>query len=227
MELPKLHKVWESDELEDWMTHCVQMAGPGVITVTAEPKIDGMAVGLRYEDGRLVAAESCSMDILHRVSHIPHLPARLLCDVSLTVRGEVFMDLTRWAYTEFKNPCIGASTTLRYGDPQQFDAAGLMFTAYELDAYDGKPSLFLNRESDLALLKAAGFASVVETTTVPRAGLVDDAEIRWEIYLDDPHAGTVPVDGVVYKISERDIRDKLGMTVKGPRWALAYKFTAD
>ncbi|MGY6213884.1 NAD-dependent DNA ligase LigA [Methylolobus aquaticus] len=207
----------------------------------AEPKLDGLAVSLLYQGGRLVRGATrgdgrTGEDITTNVLTIEEIPARLSGpDVPdrFEVRGEVFMpregfrrlnERARAAGEKtFVNPRNAAAGSLRQLDSRITAARPLAFFAYGLGLF---PSDALPAEHDelLAALKAWGLPVCPEVEKVSGiAGCLDYFE---RLSAKRP---TLPyeIDGVVYKVSRYRYQTLLGYVARAPRWAIAHKFPAE
>ncbi|NJO84449.1 MAG: hypothetical protein HC828_17870, partial [Blastochloris sp.] len=211
--------------------------------LTCEPKVDGVALSLRYEHGRLIRALTrgdCTRgdDVTHNIRTIDAIPLQLaqsdavpLPDV-LEVRGEVYMpfdvfervnsDREQQGVDLFANPRNSTAGSLKQKDPAKV-IRGLRFFAHGRGAI--RPdSLFTSHHQFLQALLQWGLPTNPHTQQVSS---LDDAWAYVERF--DPTRQSLPyaTDGVVIKIDRYDLQDRLGQTSKFPRWAIAYKFPAD
>lgn len=210
------------------------------VTITAETKLDGAAVSLRYENGVLVYGAtrgdgSVGEDITHNVKTIKSIPLKLMGDnipPVIEVRGEIFMPIASFeAYNakadaegskKFANPRNAASGTLRQLDPKITAQRNLDFIAYST----GVVSQGFEKDSHfemLTYLRELGFRLNPETKKlVGLQALVD-------YYKDlESRRNTLPmeIDGIVYKFDSKTIQQELGFLSKYPKWAIARKFPA-
>ena len=210
------------------------------IDFTAEPKIDGLSMSLRYEDGELVTAATrgdgaegedvtANIRTLHDVPHKlkgRHVPA--ICEV----RGEVYM--TKHAFLKlnerqkaageqvFANPRNSAAGSLRQKDPKITAARPLGFFAYGWGEMSEMPAK--TQSGMVAWFETCGFKtnplmklchSVEELIAFHRKIEEERAELDYDI------------DGVVYKVDRIDWQERLGFVSRSPRWAVAHKFPAE
>ncbi|MCA1778703.1 MAG: NAD-dependent DNA ligase LigA, partial [Xanthomonadaceae bacterium] len=205
----------------------------------AEPKLDGLAISLRYEAGRLVRAATrgdghAGEDVTANVRTIQAVPLRLRASGgpdSIEVRGEIYMTRTGFARLNrklesegqkpFVNPRNAAAGSLRQLDPAITAARPLRFFAYSAHAKSGLESCQSRLFKQLAEL---GFP--VSSMARPVRGLAgllkfyqDVAGQREQLDFD--------IDGVVYKVDDFDQQRELGFVSRSPRWALAHKFAAE
>jgi DNA ligase (NAD+) len=211
------------------------------VDYSAEPKLDGLAVSLRYEAGLLVQAATrgdgtTGEDVTHNIRTIKSVPLRLsgrAVPRALEVRGEVFMPLAGFrrfnAEAEARgektlvNPRNAAAGSLRQLDPRLAAARPLDIFFYGLGATDDGP--LARRHSDmLGQLRSWGLKICPETRAV--TGLDGCLE-----YFRDLGArrSQLPyqIDGVVYKVDALSDQRALGFVSRAPRWAIAHKFPAE
>ncbi|MEM7489316.1 MAG: NAD-dependent DNA ligase LigA, partial [Pseudomonadota bacterium] len=208
------------------------------VAYTAEPKIDGVSLALRYEGGRLVHGATrgdgaVGEDVTANVRTIGDVPEAIAGapDV-LEVRGEVYMSHADFAALNarqeaagakvFANPRNAAAGSLRQLDPEVTAARPLRFFAY---AWGEVSAPLAETQWDaLARLAALGFVTNGETRRCegPEAMLARYADIaarRAELGYD--------IDGVVYKVDDLAWQARLGVRSTTPRWAIAHKFPAE
>lgn len=215
------------------------------ITVTVEPKIDGVAVSLLYQHGKLKVAATrgdgtTGDDITHNVRTIRCIPLDLHSSsniqhstfkipATLEVRGEIFMPNEAFAAMNaerdeaglptFANPRNATAGTLKQLDPKIVAKRPLAFLAHGLGAYDGEP---LATEHDFhRLLDQLGIPRNNPVITAGNLEAVLEAVSYINTHRHDLDYGT---DGAVIKVLDRAEREKLGFTSRAPRWAAAYKF---
>lgn len=207
----------------------------------AEPKLDGLAINLRYENGLLVQAAtrgdgSRGEDVTLNVRTIPSIPLALLGDdwpVIIEVRGEIYMPKSgflalneRARQTEqklFANPRNAAAGSLRQLDPRITASRPLAMYCYGFGAIDGGPLDDTHSES-IHKLAAWGLRVSPELQTVKGAAgcaayYRQIAERRGSFDYD--------IDGVVFKVDSYDLQARLGFVARAPRWAVAQKFPAE
>ena len=222
------------------------------VEYVAELKFDGLAMSLRYEDGILVQAATrgdgeFGEDVTHNIRTIGQIPLQLTSNVSkwptvLEVRGEVYMrrddfdalnerqlrKISEGAKGEktFVNPRNAAAGAVRQLDSNIAAQRPLSFFAYGLGEAKGWPEGFapFQRHYDLLqTLKAWGFPVAIQTQCVQGStGLIafhfEIAQQRDKLPYD--------IDGVVYKVNELVLQEKLGFVSREPRWAVAHKYPA-
>jgi DNA ligase (NAD+) len=210
------------------------------IEVMAEPKIDGLSAALRYENGRLVLGATrgdgvTGEEITANIRTLKTVPERLAGrgwpDI-IEIRGEVYMERAafmafnaeRAAAGEqvFANPRNFAAGSLRQLDPAVTASRPLKFFAY---AWGEASAPFAKSQAE-ALARFRDWGLSVNPQSKLCRGI---AELS--AYHDDLEArrSELPydIDGVVYKINDLELQNRLGMRSRAPRWALAHKFAAE
>jgi DNA ligase (NAD+) len=203
----------------------------------AELKIDGLAISIKYENGVLVQAATrgngeIGEDVTQNIRAISAIPIRLREDVTVEVRGEVylpkdsFLKLNNRREAEgldvFANPRNAAAGTLRNLDPKVTASRNLNAFFYTL--VDPEQYGISGQEEALETLDKWGLR------TNPERGKFSDLnDILAYIEKAETNRQNLPydIDGVVIKVDEFSVQDEVGMTVKAPRWAIAYKFKAE
>jgi DNA ligase (NAD+) len=209
------------------------------LAFTAEPKIDGLSLSLRYEGGRLIqaatrgdGAEGEDVTANIRVAEAAPLELAGSPPAILEVRGELYMDRADFLALNraqeaaggkiFANPRNAAAGSLRQKDPAVTAARRLRFFAYSLGETSA-PLASTHMES-LAALGAMGF------TINPLSRRCGDVAGLLETYAGIGAARAdlgYDIDGVVYKVDRHDFQERLGQVARAPRWALAHKFPAE
>jgi DNA ligase (NAD+) len=210
------------------------------ITFNAEPKIDGLSMSLRYEDGELVTAAtrgdgSEGEDVTANIKTLKQVPHRLkgkgvpkVCEV----RGEVYMTKPDFLKlnerqkeadeTIFANPRNSAAGSLRQKDPGVTASRPLDFFAYAWGEMSEMPAK--TQSGMIEWFEACGFKTNPLTrichSTEQLLAFHRDIEAR-RAKLD------YDIDGVVYKVDRLDWQERLGFVSRDPRWAIAHKFPAE
>jgi DNA ligase (NAD+) len=210
------------------------------ITFSAEPKIDGLSMSLRYENGVLVTGAtrgdgSEGEDVTANVKTLEDVPKRLkgrnvpaICEV----RGEIYMTKhaflalnKRQAETDgqiFANPRNSAAGSLRQKDPSITASRPLGFFAYAWGEMSEMPA-----ETQSGMIK--WFASCGFKTN-PLTKMCDSVKalLKFHREIESERAGLdYDIDGVVYKVDRLDWQERLGFVSRSPRWAIAHKFPAE
>ncbi|MCJ8320976.1 MAG: NAD-dependent DNA ligase LigA [Colwellia sp.] len=217
------------------------------IMFCAEPKLDGLAVSLRYDNGILVQAATrgdgaVGENITENVRTIKSIPLKLIGDgfpKVIEVRGEVFMPkasfdmLNQQAIKKgdktFANPRNAAAGSLRQLDSKVTASRNLAFYAYGV-GFVGDDEITLNEQwlSDshykrLEQLKSLGIPMCPEVKLLDNSTLVNDFYLHILSVRDEL---SYEIDGTVFKVDSIGQQKKLGFVARAPRWATAYKFPA-
>ncbi len=235
-----LGNAFSDEEVRDFVRRIDERLRRKQLLFSAEPKLDGLAINLRYEGGRFVQGATrgdgaTGEDVSANLRQIKVIPQQLLGEgwpEVLEVRGEVYMpraDFER--YNEqarlhggkvLANPRNGAAGSLRQLDPTISAQRPLSFFAYGLgEVADGE--LPATHSQTLAQLAQWGFpvsdlCKVVEGADGLLAYYRDIGERRDGLAFD--------IDGVVYKLDDRQGQQEMGFVARAPRWAIAHKFPA-
>lgn len=213
-----------------------------VLDFSCEPKLDGLAVSLLYEDGVLVRGATrgdgrTGENITKNVKTINNIPLRLRGDNyprRLEVRGEVFM--TRAGFEKmnqqqaeagkkvFVNPRNAAAGSLRQLDSRITASRPLMFYAYSTGLVEQEVTALAEQHFErLQQLKGWGIPLCPEIASVSG---VDACLDYYQQILDKRDALDYEIDGVVFKVNDIQLQQELGFVARAPRWAIAHKFPA-
>ncbi len=215
--------------------------GPEVaVACTAEPKIDGLSISLRYEKGRLVQAatrgdgsegENVTANVRTIKEIPPDVPAKDFPAV-FEVRGEIYIQtaefqalnerLTREGAKAFANPRNAAAGSLRQKDASITASRPLRFFAYTWGATSALPAD--SQKGVVAAMHRWGFPT--NDRMVLCGGVDDMLAFYRQIGLERARLG-YDIDGVVYKVDRLDWQERLGFVSRAPRWAIAHKFPAE
>ncbi|GAA2968726.1 NAD-dependent DNA ligase LigA [Microbacterium schleiferi] len=240
-----LDNVFSEDEFRAWAARVQRDVGAGVHYL-CELKIDGLALSLRYEHGRLVSAATrgdgrVGEDVTENVRDVAGIPLTLAGSGHpglVEVRGEVFFTVADFqslnAYQEsmgdrlFANPRNAASGSLRQKregkNERQLEAmherlSRLRLTVHGIGAWPNPP--VATQSEVYGLLESWGLP-VSRYFTVAES--VDAAADYIRHYGEHRHDVEHEIDGVVVKVDELALHDELGATSRAPRWAIAYKY---
>ena len=213
------------------------MPSDSPLAIVAEPKIDGLSCSLRYEDGHLVQALTRGdgyegESVLKNVMTITDIPHRVYSNDFPKIgeiRGEIYLRHDRFELINaerleeglepFANPRNAAAGSVRQDDPAVTQRRGLRFFAYAWGEMSSKPA---NTQFGMNLaFQRWGFR------THPRIKLLSNSVEMLDYYhlieRDRADLGH-DIDGVVYKVDDLDLRERLGFVARSPRWAIAHKF---
>lgn len=239
-----LGNVFSEEDLEDFIAgirrFLKELGDPNVdLDMVAEPKIDGLSISLRYENGQLVQAATRGdgvegEDVTANARTVADIPQGLPADVPeiLEVRGEVYMGKQDFfALNErqeaqggkvFANPRNAAAGSLRQLDSAVTARRPLRFFAYawgEVSTVDwDTQSTFLDK------LRTWGFTVNPLTEVCADVAAIIDHYTRIQ---DARPTLDYDIDGVVYKVNRLDWQERLGFVSRAPRWAIAHKFPAE
>lgn len=210
------------------------------LTYACEPKLDGVAVSLIYQKGLLIRGAtrgdgSVGEDITANVRTIKSIPLRLQGDdypELLEVRGEIYMP--RDGFNEFNtkarkagekpfvNPRNAAAGSLRQLDSKITATRPLEMCAYSVGQYQGdqKP------DSHFAMLKLLGTLGFKINQHIKQVESIDGCEDYYQYLNGLRDQLDYDIDGIVYKVNDFKLQQRLGFVAKAPRWAIARKFPA-
>ena len=238
-----LGNAFAPEEVEEFVARVrrfLKLADTAALQFTAEPKIDGLSISLRYERGRLVEAATRGdgyegENVTRNVETIRDIPRRVkAADMPevFEVRGEIYMTHKDFAALNaeqakagdkvFANPRNAAAGSLRQLDPAVTAARPLRFFAYawgETSALPGDTQWDL-----LQAMRRWGFPVNSRTLLCDSLqGLIEHYRL---IEVERARLG-YDIDGVVYKVNRLDYQGRLGFVSRSPRWAIAHKFPAE
>ena len=237
-----LDNAFTDDEVRDFDRRIRERLGlDGLIRYSAEPKLDGLAISARYEDGVFVQGATrgdgeTGEDVTQNLKTIKALPLKLRADGPprvLEVRGEVFMPLAGFARfnqeatlrseKSFVNPRNAAAGSLRQLDPRMTAARPLDLFIYGLGIVEGG-ELPASHSETLQTLRQWGFK------ICPQSRVVEGVDGCLDYFVDlGARRPKLPyqIDGVVYKVDNLELQQRLGFVSRAPRWAVAHKFPAE
>jgi DNA ligase (NAD+) len=237
-----LDNAFSAEELEAWGGRLERrLADLGETTRAAglvtELKIDGLAISLRYEQGRFVQAATrgdgrTGEDVTANVRTIEVIPGELGQDAPdvLEVRGEIYMPISVFEALNasqleagertYANPRNTAAGSLRQKDPTVTASRSLAFWSYQLGEVVGGPDLSSHHES-LDWLRELGFPVNPEVRVL---GTLEEVYGQAQWWQEHRHGLDYEIDGLVVKVDELALQRELGFTSRAPRWAIAFKF---
>jgi DNA ligase (NAD+) len=232
-----LDNVFSADEMAAWALRVERDAGTSP-QYLCELKVDGLAVNLRYEDGRLVRGATrgdgrTGEDVTPNIRTIANVPDRLTGDHvphRLEVRGEVFFPVARFEELNaslveagkppFANPRNTAAGSLRQKDPRITASRNLAMVVHGVGRVDGGPQV----------TSQSGWYERLSAWGLPvsdRAKVLGDLTAVQEFidyYGTHRHDVEHEIDGVVVKVDDLSLQRRLGSTSRAPRWAIAFKY---
>ncbi|MFD5309448.1 NAD-dependent DNA ligase LigA [Streptomyces ardesiacus] len=236
-----LDNTFNDDELAAWFDRIARELGEQEYHFLCELKVDGLAVNLTYEHGRLVRAATrgdgrTGEDITPNVRTIAEIPDRLAGEKVpdlVEIRGEVYFPMDKFQELNarlneagdkpFANARNAAAGSLRQKDPRVTASRPLHMVVHGIGVLEGYTGLTrLSQAYDL--LKTWGLP------TSPHNRVVDGLDgVREFIayYGENRHSVAHEIDGVVVKLDEIRLQGRLGSTARAPRWAIAYKYAPE
>jgi DNA ligase (NAD+) len=231
-----LDNAFDDSELEEWITRVSKdvNASPHWL---CELKIDGLAVNLLYENGRLVRAltrgngvtgEDVTLNV-RTIQGIPHQLKGKKIPKVIEVRGEVFFpvalfnelnaSLVAAGKAPFANPRNTAAGSLRQKDPRVTASRPLRMVVHGVGACEG--IAFARQSEAYEYFKSWGLPTSDQVRVVETPAEISEYIANFKIHRHDL---VHEIDGVVVKIDEVSIQERLGTTSRAPRWAIAFKY---
>ncbi len=235
-----LGNVFDEEEFREFYARVVGELERETIALAAEPKLDGLAISLRYENGELVRAAtrgdgSQGEDVTANVRTIRAVPLRLRGEppALLEVRGEIFIEKAGFealnarqaelGQKTFANPRNAAAGSLRQLDSRVTASRPLTMYCYGIGELDGAARP-VGQADTLAWLREFGLRVSPESQLLHGC----DACVDYFRTMSDRRAGLpYEIDGIVYKVDAVRDQDRLGHVARAPRWAVAWKFPPD
>jgi DNA ligase (NAD+) len=236
-----LSNTYSEEEIVDWENRNKKLS-EGEIEYVCELKYDGVAIGIRYENGRFAQAVTRGdgtkgEDVSTNVKTIRTIPLQLKGDfpADFEIRGEIFFPLENFLKlnesrreadeAEYANPRNTASGTLKSQDSKIVAERGLDCYLYGL--YGEELPLTGHFES-VVKAKEWGFKiPQPEKNFIAKVKSIDGIMDFIHYWAENRSQLPFEIDGVVIKVNNYDIQQELGFTAKSPRWAIAYKFKTE
>ena len=236
-----LSNAFEDGDVDDFIAGIrkyLQIPANDPVRLTAEPKIDGLSLSLRYENGELVSAATrgdgaVGENVTANARTLPDIPQVIEgAPEVLEVRGEVFMGHDDFAALNarqierrekpYANPRNAAAGSLRQIDPEKTRERPLGFFAYSWGVVSERP--WRSQSGAIAGLAEMGF----RVNPLTRAFDDRDALLaHYRMIMTERASLGYDIDGVVYKVDDLALQDRLGFRSTTPRWATAHKFPAE
>lgn len=237
--LLSLENIFSDEDLQEFDRRVREGLGRDKVVYVAEPKLDGLSVNLRYQDGVLVQAGTrgdgqVGEDVTANIRTIRTVPLRLQGEgwpALLEVRGEVVirradferLNATRLEQGEktFANPRNAAAGSLRQLDPRITAARPLSF--FTFGTGQSSSAIASTHWEVLQRLREWGFLVYDQ---IQRVEGIDGCREYYRRLVEQRDELPFEIDGVVYKVDDLAARDELGVTARAPRWAAAHKLPA-
>lgn len=231
-----LDNVFSEEQFFAWAQRVAKDTGREV-NFLCELKIDGLAINLRYEQGRLVSAATrgdgvVGEDVTANVRTIRSIPQQLAGSAHpalVEIRGEIFfpveafrqlnLELAQAGEKVFANPRNAASGSLRQKDSSKTASRPLAMLVHGIGAWDDAP--VPTQSGIYELLTSWGLPTSTHYRVVPSAA---DAARFIDEMGQSRHSVEHEIDGIVVKVDDRATQRELGATSRAPRWAIAYKY---
>jgi len=234
--MQSLDNTYSPDELRTFLERATKLAGGLFVSFTVEPKVDGVAISLLYENGRLVRAATrgdgtTGDDVTRNVRTIANIPHVLhgKFPERVEVRGEIYLPKAVFAglntardeqgLPAFANPRNAAAGSLKQLDPALVAERRLASIFYGFGSWDG--ALPASGSASLEAFRSWGLPV---SEKILLAGSADEVLAGLEELGQIRHEFAYETDGAVIKLDELALRNELGSTSKAPRWAIAYKY---
>ena len=236
-----LDNVFSDEDVTDFVgsvRRFLNLPADAELVFTAEPKIDGLSMSLRYENRRLVTGATrgdgtTGENVTANIRTIADIPERLPADAPdiVDVRGEVYMrrddflDLQKRMAESgqtFANPRNSAAGSLRQKNPEVTKSRPLKFFAYAW----GETSEPLAETQFDAVTRFRDWGFPVNER-MKRCASLEEMLAQYRAIEADRASLPYDIDGVVYKVDRLDLQERLGFRSRSPRWATAHKFPAE
>lgn len=232
-----LSNVFNDEDLKEFDRRVRTAAGPD-ITYICELKIDGLAISLKYVDGRLQQGSTrgdgtVGEDITANLKTIHSVPLRLNQPLTIEVRGEAYMPKKSFVKLNesrdeageepFANPRNAAAGSLRQLNPKIAASRNLAIFIYGVGG-DGSAYGQDSHSDSLDFLDSLGFVTNAGRKRCATIEEVMEYIAEWTEKRSDLE---YEIDGIVIKVDRYEDQEQLGFTAKSPRWATAYKFPAE
>ena len=232
------NNVFDFEELQKWEERNITILKKEKIATTplyvVEMKIDGLKVILTYEKGQFVRGATrgdgiTGEDITENLKTVKSIPLVLKDTVSMTVIGEAWMkkkDLQKINEDREKEelPLYANTRNLTAGTLRQLDPRIVAKRNIQIFAYDIEGLEIETQEKELQMLEDYGFLVNQDRKVCKN---VQEVQTFYETWIHKRHNQDYGIDGLVIKINQRNIWDRLGYTAKSPRAGVAYKFPAE
>ncbi|MGY6568927.1 MAG: NAD-dependent DNA ligase LigA, partial [Salinarimonas sp.] len=233
-----LDNAFNDEEVQDFVAKVRRFLNLGdkPLTFTAEPKIDGLSLALRYEDGKLVTAAtrgdgSEGEDVTANARTVGDIPQEIPQKGVVEIRGEIYLSHADFAAINarqeeagkavFANPRNAAAGSLRQLDSRITAQRPLKFFAYAWGAMDALPA-----QTQFEVVKTFEQWGFATNPHMKRCESAQEMLAHYHFIEEERASLGYDIDGVVYKVDDLSLQERLGYVSRAPRWALAHKFPA-
>lgn len=238
-----LSNAFDGEDVRDFAERVARflgLDGDEAWALTAEPKIDGLSISIRYEDGRFVEAAtrgdgSEGENVTENVRTIKDIPEKLAgkdVPALIDVRGEIYMSKADFEELNaaqhasggkiYANPRNFAAGSLRQKDPNITASRPLSFFAYTWGEISQLPA-----DTQTDMIEAFRNWGLPTNPLMRRCDGIEDLLAYYKEISAQRASLNYDIDGIVYKVDRLDYQERLGFVSRAPRWAIAHKFPAD
>ncbi len=227
-----LDNAYSLEEVKSFV-HKIQ-AEESTVSFSLEHKIDGFSINIFYQNGKMVYATTRGdgiegEDVTQNVKKIKSIPQKIKYENDIEVRGEIYLPVDEFERINkerqengenlFANPRNAAAGTIKIKDSSIVEKRNLSSIMYAVGFFENKD---VNTQQKLIkFLSDNGFKVSKHTKFTNNFKEMEEYCNYWE---ENKSSLEMDIDGIVIKVNEFDVRNKLGYTAKSPRWSIAYKF---
>ena len=229
-----LSNAFDDKDIEDFLKkikNFLNLKGNS-LELISEPKIDGISATLIYENGKLIKGLSrgdgyTGEDILENLKTIKEIPKKIISNKVpnlLEIRCEIYIGKKDFLKLKgrFANPRNAAGGSLRQKDPNETANIPLKYFAYGLGSIE--PQIFHSHSDFLKKISSWKFATNPLAKVIKN---IEEIKKQYKIINDVRSSLDYDIDGLVFKVNNLNLQKRLGSTSNAPRWAVAYKFSAE
>ena len=229
-----LSNAFDDKDIEDFLKkikNFLNLKGNS-LELISEPKIDGISATLIYENGKLIKGLSrgdgyTGEDILENLKTIKEIPKKIISNKVpnlLEIRCEIYIGKKDFLKLKgrFANPRNAAGGSLRQKDPNETANIPLKYFAYGLGSIE--PQIFHSHSDFLKKISNWKFATNPLAKVIKN---IEEIKKQYKIINDVRSSLDYDIDGLVFKVNNLNLQKRLGSTSNAPRWAVAYKFSAE
>lgn len=231
-----IDNTYDDEDIREWIGRCQKMVMDGVLTYIGELKLDGVAVSLHYEKGRLVRGVTrgngvVGDDVTANIKTVRSIPLVVDFPGSFELRGELYMTYEAFAHLNerqiengenpMQNPRNTTAGTIKLQDSREVARRRLSFAAHYLLNHGSDGHTSDTHSANLRFLERIGIPTVIHSPPLQSLDEIIDFCRKWR---EERFTLGFPVDGVVVKVDSLSQQKVLGATTKSPRWVIAFKY---